>query len=267
MKRKCLLMAVLTLASCGQTSGQSLTVDELRLKDAMIRFSEDEIVRLKNAIESLRRNTAMPAREIKQHQTKINALIKQPLQIPQLSAEKAKVGAIGQLVGTLDSSSGDRTTWKVFQVVDEHNMIVQSRIDSARKVFWVTGIDTTGVTDGSYQKLGQIFEVTGTKQYGTAIGSTNTVLVFSLFSIQDADALIEKLKAYEAARKPPAEEIGLRSFRTWTDATDAFTIHARFGGIIGGKVVLVKKDGSKVSVTREQLSDADNKYLDEITKK
>lgn len=79
----------------------------------------------------------------------------------------------------------------------------------------------------------------------------------------------DSMKALEAVVGEPEQRgvTGIKIQRTWNDATGRFSIQAKFGGIIGGKVVLVKEDGSKVSVTREQLSDADNKYLDEITKK
>ena len=197
----------------------------------------------------------------------INLIAKQPLQVPQLDVAVVKVGDIGRLVGCLDSSSGDRITWKVFQVIDGRNMIVQSKIDSAEKVVWVSGVNTTGIADKSYQRLGQVFEVTGTKQYGTAIGGTNTVLVLSLFSIQDTDAFIAKFKVERPTKKVAATKVDVRELRTWTDATGKFTIQAKFGGLIGGKVLLVKEGGSKVYLTREQLSEADRKYLDEMTKK
>jgi hypothetical protein len=58
-----------------------------------------------------------------------------------------------------------------------------------------------------------------------------------------------------------------KGFRTWNEATGRFSVQAKFAGIIAGKVLLVKEDGSKIHVPREQLSKADNEYLDELTKK
>lgn len=79
----------------------------------------------------------------------------------------------------------------------------------------------------------------------------------------------DSVKALEAVLGQPeqSEGAGRKRRRTWNDATGRFTIQAAFGGIIGGKVLLVKEDGDEVYVTREQLSKADNEYLDDLTKK
>ena len=78
---------------------------------------------------------------------------------------------------------------------------------------------------------------------------------------------VERPTKKVAATKPVEAPKSTTENRTWKDASGKFTLQAKFGGIIGGKVLLVKEDGSKVYLTREQLSEADNKHLDEITKK
>lgn len=50
-------------------------------------------------------------------------------------------------------------------------------------------------------------------------------------------------------------------FRTWTDASGGYTIEAKYAGTAFGKVQLKKKDGSKVVVPMEQLSDADRDWI------
>ena len=77
----------------------------------------------------------------------------------------------------------------------------------------------------------------------------------------------EALKVGPSTASKSEARTEANELRTWTDASGAFSIQAKFGGLIGGKVVLVKEDGSKVNVTREQLSEADRKHLDGITKK
>ena len=56
-------------------------------------------------------------------------------------------------------------------------------------------------------------------------------------------------------------------YRTWTDVTDTFTVEARFGGIIDGKVTLLTRDGRKVSLELSKLSEADQTFLKEKTGK
>jgi len=52
--------------------------------------------------------------------------------------------------------------------------------------------------------------------------------------------------------------------RTWTDLSGKFKIDARYGGLEGGKTVLVKLDGSKISVPLEKLSSQDRSYIKDL---
>ena len=53
-------------------------------------------------------------------------------------------------------------------------------------------------------------------------------------------------------------------FRTWNDVSGKFQVIAKCGGLVAGKVILEKEDGSTVSVTQEQLGEIDRSYLDTI---
>jgi len=164
----------------------------------------------------------------------------------------------------------------VFQVIDKQNVIVKwwwdpNRTTSyARKVplesqlLWIAGFSTQGMTDGLAGKVPFVFEASGTKTYQAATGTNTIVVLKTLFETSRLPA--ELPTANEPAKKAPTK-VTSPAFRTWADATGKFTVRARFGGIIGGKVLLIKEDGSKVFVTTEQLGEADRKYLGEITSK
>ena len=62
----------------------------------------------------------------------------------------------------------------------------------------------------------------------------------------------------EADRKAAIEEA---KWRTWTDSTGQFTTKAMFGGMAGGKVKLIKKDGSTVRLPLNTLSQEDQDWL------
>lgn len=55
-------------------------------------------------------------------------------------------------------------------------------------------------------------------------------------------------------------------FRRWNDATGKFSVMAKFGGIVDGKVVLIKDAGNKVFVAPQKLGIRDQVYLDEVKK-
>ncbi len=55
-----------------------------------------------------------------------------------------------------------------------------------------------------------------------------------------------------------------QELRTWTSDTGKFKIEARFAGLEDGKVKLLKKDGTTVSVSLEKLTEADRKLANEL---
>jgi hypothetical protein len=65
----------------------------------------------------------------------------------------------------------------------------------------------------------------------------------------------------------PLKRARAAEYRTWTDPTGKFTVEAKFGGIVNGKVNLVTKDGRKIQVEPENLSAADQAFLKEIVDK
>ena len=71
----------------------------------------------------------------------------------------------------------------------------------------------------------------------------------------------DKRARAEADAKAAAEAEETK-WRTWTDSTGQFTTKAKFGGMASGKVNLIKKDGSKVSLPLANLSDEDQKWIE-----
>lgn len=74
-----------------------------------------------------------------------------------------KVGAYGLI---------DRG-FKVAQVVDGSNVMVEI----GERRLWIKGVSTSRLTDNGTTTLKGTFHIPSTKTYGTAIGSTNTVLI------------------------------------------------------------------------------------------
>jgi hypothetical protein len=90
----------------------------------------------------------------------------------------------------------------VSQVIDDTNMLVRPRktdlgtvspkIDTNNgTIFWLIA-NTQGIANDTKIKLDDVYHVTGTKQYKTAIGGSNTVFVVEMF---DAGGVIEKAKS------------------------------------------------------------------------
>ena len=54
--------------------------------------------------------------------------------------------------------------------------------------------------------------------------------------------------------------------RIWTDKTGKFSTEARFGGVAGDSVTLHKSDGTTVKIRLDQLSQADQDWIEERRK-
>lgn len=251
----------------------SLTKDEQRLADAAIR-QVDVAVELKQAHAA--RLRAIGA-NVRVHEVEIRKLHRNPPTIPFLYLWKLRIGRIGRLTGNLTSGDDkEQNHYKVVQIIDGQNMLIEGHDgDVSLKIsdevtlpqyvrgealVWVSGVSTEGIVDDSYTKLGQVFEVIGTKQYQTALGS-KTVFEISPFPIQDTAAFRARIKPRSSPNHRAA------TYRTWTDATGDFTVEARFGGIISGKVTLLTKDGRKIQLEPSRLSAADQAFLKEKTGK
>jgi len=94
----------------------------------------------------------------------------------------------------------------------------------------------------------------GAPLYAKLYRSGNTVSVLDRIPVATLKPDVEQAKRES---KPKQD------YRTWTDKTGRYTIEARFGGVIAGKVNLIRKDGSRIQVPLEMLSRRDVDWISE----
>jgi hypothetical protein len=165
-------------------------------------------------------------------------------------------------VGNFGTPEGDsRRQLTVEQVISKNKMLVRcqcpanmEKIPADDTLVLFSGFPTSGITDGKALGMPQFIIITGTTTYATAAGGTKTVLVvkpldFNSLKMSDKE-LREAREAAEAAR-----------WRTWTDSTGAHKTEAKFGGLVTGKVTLIKRNGTSVEVPLEKLSAEDQEWI------
>jgi len=67
----------------------------------------------------------------------------------------------------------------------------------------------------------------------------------------------------QTKREPNPQPKRKQDYRIWTDTTGKFKTEARFGGVIAGKVNLIRKDGSRIQVPLDRLSSQDVNWIRE----
>ncbi|MEI8373518.1 MAG: SHD1 domain-containing protein [Planctomycetota bacterium] len=79
---------------------------------------------------------------------------------------------------------------------------------------------------------------------------------------KDIHWIVEGREGVDRARDEKVRKVAEEAakWRTWTDLKGR-TIDAKFGGMIAGKVKLVKKDGSTVEILTEKLSDENQEWI------
>ncbi len=109
------------------------------------------------------------------------------LPVPQMA--RIEVGAMGTLARPASYSQ----VTIVEQIADAQNMLASVVVQNIRRsnsmgravgpsrevkrLVWFKGLDTTRLTTGQRLQLDGVFHVTGTRQYETLVGGTNTVCV------------------------------------------------------------------------------------------
>ena len=76
-----------------------------------------------------------------------------------------------------------------------------------------------------------------------------------------AKAAADKKAAEEKAEADRKAAIEEAKWHTWTDSMGKYKTKAMFGGMAGGKVKLIKKDGSTVRLPFEKLSEEDQQWI------
>jgi hypothetical protein len=75
-----------------------------------------------------------------------------------------------------------------------------------------------------------------------------------------AEALAVEQEKADADRARKAE-LDAEKWRNWTDVSGKFTTEAKYGGVAFGQATLIKRDGKKVQVPLERLSNDDQKWI------
>ena len=183
-----------------------------------------------------------------------------------LSLTSAAVGQVGRharLDGAMDGSGSYGLGVRVFQVVDAKNALVEyvmftdgPKVRSSKtafgvpaytvessKMFWLAGVETSGMVDGRRIELDGVFAVTGNRTYDAEEG-TNTVFVLERVDL--------------AEHKDKFTRLG--EARTWT-SLGGHTTEAIFVRYKGGKVTLMRPDGRSADVPLAKLSEADRQFV------
>jgi hypothetical protein len=198
------------------------------------------------------------------------------------------VGQRGVLVGgTYDAVA----EFKVISVVDGSNLVAAyddstfhgataSTPEAARAAsytthhyvyFWLTGFSTKGVVDDDKVIIPWVVNVTDTKKY-----NGNTILLIEpcvkTKKEQQAEAAAAQREQQENQSRAKAElerkaAAERARWRVWTDASRTHKLEARFKWMLGDKVKLVKRDGTELSIALEKLSEDDQRWIQDRTKK
>ncbi|MBN2580957.1 MAG: hypothetical protein JXB10_18380 [Pirellulales bacterium] len=115
------------------------------------------------------------------------------LYLPRFSTYHKAVGN----VGIIARAGGDLIAVPVVQIIDKDSILIESpryltiigetpedtREYDRKQLLLVKGFPTSGITNTDMVKFQALLEITGTKQYRTVDGTTNTVLVLKPFPL------------------------------------------------------------------------------------
>jgi len=222
------------------------------------------------------KTSGMSADERAAHQNKIKDLTEtvarleknDPSFFPTISVfDEWAVGSLGRI----------SLPQNVVQVLGKDKMLVDVQVrpawgNSFNQLVMFSGFATDGIADGTSVWTDRPIIVTKTTTYTTVAGSTKTVVVAEpldqdSFKLSAEDQAARKKQAdgkrqkETQAEKERADAIELANWRTWTDATGAHHIEAKFGGVLSGNVKLIKRDGSVLKLPLEKLSDVDQEWI------
>jgi len=145
---------------------------------------------------------------------------------------------------------------KAFQVMDEDTLLIEiaySRSD--RMICWLDGFSTSGVVDGDlHSGVAALLEVTGTRQYGTAIGGTRAVFVLEPYGLDVDPSESQPAERRRSRQRSTVRRNQAEAARLWTDNTGRFQVTAVFVSLTAGNVKLRKSDGTEITVPLERLS-------------
>lgn len=162
--------------------------------------------------------------------------------------------AVGSLskgdIGFLGRSQTLLAEIKILQVISDSKLLVT--VDDV--VLMLSGLGTTGLTDGSVLDPKNAFVVAGTESYTALNGAKRTVL---LLEYVPREKLLEiHASAQKIMPKRP------RQYREWKSLNGGFTVSAEYQHDDGKAVTLLKENGSTVVVPITKLSKEDRQWLE-----
>ena len=181
--------------------------------------------------------------------------------LPSLS-RRLSVGEIGVLRQHVPFCAAAQPV-KAFQVMDEDTLLIEiaySRSD--RMICWLDGFSTNGVVDGDrHSGVAALLRVTGTRQYGTAIGGSRTVFVLEPFGLDVDPSESQPAERRRSRQRSTVRRNQAEAPRLWTDNTGRFQVTAVFVSLTGGNVKLRKSDGNEITLPLERLSREDRDWI------
>ena len=210
---------------------------------------------------------------------------KHKLLAPTLSVPTLSVGLVGVLWNRTDFAQ-----FKVVTVENDTNLIAayddsifitghgstpeaaQARAKTKHHYItvWFKGFATKGIVDDDIVTIPCVVTVTGTKSYTTPSHKKKTVLLVEPRTetekqrqerIKTADGAARRQQERTKAKEDREAATERTSWRTWTIDSSGTRIEAKFGGLISGKVKLIKRDGSSVRTPIGELSDEDRDWI------
>lgn len=141
--------------------------------------------------------------------------------------------------------------FKVLDIIDAKNCLLQLGRETT---IWLEEFPTDGLVDDQKVRLVGQLRCTGTKSYPTAIGGKRSVKSFAFISREEMRKEEERLKELEKAR----EEALWRTFKSKVGTeVEAKLVSYQFN--VG--VVLVKRDGTKITVPLAKFTDEDQQWI------
>ena len=130
---------------------------------------------------------------------------------------------------------------KIIQIVDNQNMIV--KVEGFKRNFWLEGVKTDELSDGTSFIWHQITEKVGTKQYTTVTGSKATV---DHYKITKAAKNVAKL----AKELNPKTHTSLLQFWTTKDGKQQLGEFVSYGS---GKLSIKDLNGTNIEIKTKDL--------------
>lgn len=179
---------------------KALTLEEQLLVVEMERYSLDWLPVLQDAINAFRASGDQAT--VKAIRKRMNQF-EEEFFIPTYFAWKLRTGDIGQVVS---GGGANGNQFRIQQIIDGKNMIV-TNIDAEGSTIqdfafanvvvpecwlWISGVNTSNLSDDRGVVLDAIYECKGTRSYVTVLGASRTIKEISPYPVQSLSSIKAK---------------------------------------------------------------------------